>query len=89
VHTSLRALGPARPRKLRASDRRLLERAGWRTLLAYREDQVRDADGTLVAVRARWIAEAEHVTGRWIECEVVGTDACAAWARLRNEAAST
>jgi hypothetical protein len=42
------------------SDRRALERAGWRTLLEYREDHVRDADGMLVGVAPMWVAEAER-----------------------------
>ena len=41
-------------------DRRALECAGWRTLLDYRENQVRDDEGTLVAVVPRWTAEAER-----------------------------
>lgn len=76
-----------RARKLRWSDRRSLEHAGWRTLLGYGEDHQRTGDGTLVAVRSRWIAEAEHVSGRLLVCEVIGADAHAAWAQLRHEAA--
>lgn len=75
-----------RARKLRWSDRRSLEHAGWRTLLGYGEDHQRTGDGTLVAVRSRWIAEAEHVSGRVLVCEVVGVDAHEAWAQLRHEA---
>lgn len=75
-----------RARKLRWSDRRSLERAGWRTLLAYGEDHQRADDGTLVALRSRWIAEAEHESGHVLVYEVVGADAHAAWARLRQEA---
>lgn len=76
-----------RARKLRWSYRRSLEHAGWRTLLAYGEDHRRADDGTLVAVRSRWIAEAEHESGPVLVCEVVGPDAHLAWARLHQEAA--
>jgi hypothetical protein len=48
-----------RPRVAQA-DRRALERAGWRTLLEYREDQARDGDGMLVGVVPTWVAEAER-----------------------------
>jgi hypothetical protein len=42
------------------SDRRLLESAGWRTLLEYRENHVRDANGMLLAVLPQCTAEAER-----------------------------
>jgi predicted acylesterase/phospholipase RssA len=45
---------------LEQSDRRALERAGWRTLLTYRENHVRAWDGTLLAVTPVWVAEAER-----------------------------
>ena len=48
-----------RPR-ITEADRRALERAGWRTLLEYREDHLRDADGMLVGVVPAWVAEAER-----------------------------
>jgi hypothetical protein len=48
-----------RPRVAQA-DRRALERAGWRTLLDYREDLVRDDQGMLLGVVATWVAEAER-----------------------------
>lgn len=51
-----------RPR-LHHLDRQALERAGWRTLLDYRENHVRGEDGTLLEVCPRWIAEAELVRG--------------------------
>jgi hypothetical protein len=44
----------------RHADRRLLEAAGWRTLLEYRENHVRDADGMLLAVLPQWTGEAER-----------------------------
>jgi hypothetical protein len=49
------------------SDRRALELTGWRTMLEYRENHIRDVDGTLLAVVARWTGEAERdrpVAGR-------------------------
>jgi hypothetical protein len=55
-------------------------------MLEYREDHVRSEDGTLVAVRSRWIAEAEHVSGSLLRCEVIGSDPHAAWAELRSRA---
>jgi hypothetical protein len=45
---------------LESTDRRTLEVAGWRTLLEYRENLVRDADGTLLDVLPRWTGEAER-----------------------------
>ena len=52
---------PARHRpRVTCSDRRALEREGWRTLLEYREDHVRNADGMLVGVAPTWVAEAER-----------------------------
>lgn len=75
-----------RGRRLTWSDRRWLERAGWRTLLEYGEDHERGADGVLLAVRRRWIAEAEHVSGTVMVCEVVGDDPEPAWRTLRRDA---
>ena len=51
-----------RPRVAQA-DRRALERAGWRTLLDYREDLVRNEQGMLLGVVATWVAEAERNDG--------------------------
>lgn len=64
-------------------DRRALEGRGWRTLLDYREDHIRDADGLLLVVLPRWTAEAERECGRVI------ASACAqspdeAWRQLRR-----
>lgn len=66
------------------SDRRALERAGWRTLLEYREDHVRAADGTLLAVAPCWTAEAEHPAGGVLVSTVSAPSPDAAWARLRD-----
>jgi hypothetical protein len=77
-------------------DRRVLERAGWRTLLEYRENHVRDDDGTLLAVVPRWTAEAELELGgphdrsgrrRTLVATATGTDQAAVWAELRHRAA--
>ena len=72
-----------RRRALGRTDRRALERAGWRTLLEFREDHVRDEDGTLLAVATRWTAEAEHPSGSVLAASVVAATPDAAWARLR------
>lgn len=42
----------------------MLELAGWRTLLEYRENHVRAGDGTLLAVVPQWTGEAERNTPR-------------------------
>ena len=44
-------------------DRRALERAGWRTMLDYRENHVRGRDGQLIEIQAVWVAEAERFDG--------------------------
>ena len=68
-------------------DRRALERAGWRTLLDYRENHVRGRDGTLLAVVPRWTAEAERVRGRLFVASVTAGTVNDAWAQLRRAAA--
>jgi len=73
-----------RRRRIGPWDRRALERAGWRTLLEYREDHVRAVDGRLLAVVPRWIAEAEHPSGSVVSASVSGPTADAAWVRLRE-----
>lgn len=65
-------------------DRRALERAGWRTTLEFREDHVRAADGTLVDVRATWVAEAEGPDGDVLVALASGATASSAWASLRS-----
>jgi len=45
---------------LQQSDRRELERAGWRTTLEFRENNVRGRDGRLLQVEEIWHAEAER-----------------------------
>lgn len=67
-------------------DRRALERAGWRTLLDYRENHVRGRDGILLDVVPCWIAEAERVKDRVLVASVTATTIDDAWARLRSAA---
>ena len=67
-------------------DRRALERAGWRTMLEYRENHVRRPDGTLLDVEARWIAEAERADGAALVASVSAPTADEAWALLREAA---
>ena len=75
-----------RPRNpLPPFDRRALERQGWRTLLDYREDHIRDDDGVLMVVIPRWTAEAEREGGAWLTASA--PEARAAWALLRRAAA--
>ena len=45
---------------LQQADRRELERAGWRTTLEFRENNVRARDGRLLQVEEIWHAEAER-----------------------------
>jgi|GEM_PF-2768934 len=68
------------------SDRRQLERAGWRTTLDYVENQERGADGTLSHVVARWRAEGELVNalGEIRIVAAAGPDPVTAWSRLRS-----
>lgn len=74
-------------------DRRSIERAGWRTLLSYRENHVRGWDGTLLDVQPVWLAEAERAdraaTSRSVVLQVSAGTIDAAWVllRARTEAA--
>ena len=45
---------------LQQPDRRELERAGWRTTLEFRENNMRGRDGRLLQVEEIWHAEAER-----------------------------
>ncbi len=45
---------------LQQVDRRALERAGWRTTLEFRENNLRGRDGRLLQVEEIWYAEAER-----------------------------
>jgi hypothetical protein len=70
-------------------DRRAIERAGWRTLLSYRENHVRGWDGTLLDVRPVWLAEAERAdrsaTARSTVVQVRAGSIDEAWALLRRQ----
>ena len=72
-------------------DRRALERAGWRTFLAYRENHVRAWDGTLLAVTPVWVAEAERAdraaSARATAQQVSAGTIDEAWALLRTRCA--
>jgi hypothetical protein len=78
-----------RPRRhgacLEPIDRRELERAGWRTMMDYRENHVRGRDGRLVEVQPIWIAEAERFDGAMVIASARGTTMEEAWAALRND----
>lgn len=67
---------------LRPSERRDLERAGWRTTLDYRENHVRGLDGRLLRVEPVWTAEAERYDGEIVVASATGATADAAWANL-------
>jgi hypothetical protein len=67
-------------------DRRALERRGCRTLLDYREDHIRDADGQLLVVIPRWTAEAELPDGRVLTASVSSPAPGDVWSRLREVA---
>jgi hypothetical protein len=81
-----------RPRRhgpcLEPVDRRDLERAGWRTMLDYRENHLRGRDGRLVEVEAVWIAEAERFDGAMVVASATGASVEEAWAALRADIAS-
>ena len=86
--------GPTRRhRPLDQRDRRALERAGWRTLLDYRENHVRSADGTLLRVVPQWTAEAERIehhdgAARTLVATVTACSRDEAWELLRRAALS-
>ena len=76
---------------MQQADRRELERAGWRTTLEFRENNVRGRDGRLLQVEEIWHAEAERDPG---SREVRGVDFVHAtaesvdelWSKLRRRA---
>lgn len=70
-------------RCLEPVDRRLLERAGWRTTLDYRENHVRARNGQLVEVEPVWTAEAERFDGALLVATAAGSTEDDAWAALR------
>lgn len=82
---------------LQQADRRDLERAGWRTTLEFRENNVRGRDGRLLQVEEVWHAEAERTPagGRGGDADRVrGVDFIVAtaesvdevWSKLHREA---
>jgi len=82
-----------RPRRhgecIEPADRRALERAGWRTMLDYRENHVRGRDGQLIEIQAVWIAEAERFDGTMDVASATAPNAQDAWAILRDDIESS
>ena len=78
-----------RPRRhgvlVEPADRRVLERAGWRTTLDYRENHVRARDGRLLEVVPTWTAEAERFDGDLVVASAAAATVEEAWARLRDD----
>jgi hypothetical protein len=70
---------------LQPSERRDLERAGWRTTLEFRENHVRGLDGRLLRVEPVWIAEAERYDHEIAVASAEGSTPDEAWARLRAD----
>jgi hypothetical protein len=70
-------------------DRRALERAGWRTMMDYRENHVRGRDGRLLEVEAVWVAEAERFDGMMVVASATGSNIEEAWAALRDDIESS
>lgn len=76
---------------LQQVDRRDLERAGWRTTLEFRENNVRGRDGRLLQVEEIWHAEAERDpasrTGRGVDViHATAESVDEAWSKLRRQA---
>ena len=80
---------------LQQADRRELERAGWRTTLEFRENNLRGRDGRLLQVEEIWHAEAERdavgrpggdVDGGVDFVHATGESVDEVWARLRRQA---
>jgi len=80
---------------LQQTDRRELERAGWRTTLEFCENNVRGRDGRLLQVEEIWHAEAERdPTHRAVQGVDQGVDFVHAtaesvdevWSKLRRQA---
>ncbi|MBK5332171.1 MAG: hypothetical protein JJD93_09380 [Ilumatobacteraceae bacterium] len=78
-----------RPRRhgecIEPADRRALERAGWRTMMDYRENHVRGRDGRLLGVEAVWVAEAERFDGMMVAASAIRPTVEEAWAALRAD----
>ena len=74
---------------LQQADRRELERAGWRTTLDFRENNVRGRDGRLLQVEEIWHAEAERHATRERSVDFIHATAESVdevWAKLRRQA---
>jgi hypothetical protein len=74
---------------LQQADRRELERAGWRTTLDFRENNVRGRDGRLLQVEEIWHAEAERSTPRERGVDFIHATAESVddvWSKLRRQA---
>ncbi len=75
---------------LQQADRRELERAGWRTTLEFRENNLRGRDGRLLQVEEIWHAEAERDTGRGRDgvdfVHATAESVVEVWAKLRRQA---
>ena len=73
---------------LQQHDRRELERAGWRTTLEFRENNVRGRVGRLLQVEEIWHAEAERDPGArgadFIHATAESVDEV--WSKLRRQA---
>ena len=74
---------------LQPTQRRQLERAGWRTTLDYRENHVRGLDGRLLRVEPIWIAEAERYNGHVEIASAEGATADEAWSQLADDVAAS
>ena len=72
------------------TDRHALERAGWRTMLEFRENVRRDGDGALIGVEPQWVGEAERCgcaarrTHARSSPTATGPTPDAVWAELRR-----
>ncbi len=75
---------------LQQADRRELERAGWRTTLEFRENNLRGRDGRLLHVEEIWHAEAERDSGHGPDgvdfADATAESVDEVWAKLRRQA---
>jgi hypothetical protein len=72
---------------LQQPDRRALERAGWRTTLEFRENNVRGRDGRLLQVEEIWHAEAERDPRRGVDfIHATAESVDEVWSKLRRQA---
>lgn len=73
---------------LQQPERRELERAGWRTTLDFRENNVRGRDGRLLQVEEIWHAEAERdQRGHGVDfIHATAESVVDVWSKLRRQA---